>query len=391
MPGGTLRFLLYLLIAASLYLPAAVAFGEAVEKKLTPPIDIIGIGGAGVTSYDDFGMLFMNPAAFALYDDLMLSLIRAGISANLDLYNYYDIYNTLSKNGSDFSKLSSGQWKNLINSKAEIGATGPLALGFLWQGIGFLVYDQMLVSEVTKQDPGLPYVDFGSYMDIGCIAGFGFKIPVPVFLGKFTEIYGGVSVKYINRIKYENPRLSLIEAYDLGISLFDFKKGYLWGQAIGSDAGLLLKNEDLALGLVLRDWFGTQFSWREYSYNFQEINSTNNTAPTYWPTQLDVGSSYRFKTIFPSYFISDLILYFDLDNILDFKEDFFLKTRFGAEISIFKFIKLRGGFYKGYPTAGVGLVFPGFSINTAYYTEELGELPGTIPQQNFLLEFDLTM
>jgi hypothetical protein len=152
-----------------------------------------------------------------------------------------------------------------------------------------------------------------------------------------------------------------------------------------------VKSEDLSLGLVCRDWYGTQFSWREYSVNFQQINDPAGTQPTYWAPELDAGSSYRIKSILPQYFISDLTLYFDLDNITDFTEDFFLMTRIGAEITVFNFLKLRAGIYEGYPTAGFGLVFPVFTINAAYYTEELGELPGTIPEQNFVLEVDIIL
>ncbi len=382
-----------LLILFIIFLSASGVYfyAESTEFKPPPPVDIIATGGAGLTSYDKYGMLFMNPAAFALYDDLLVSLFRAGVSANYDLYNYYTIYNALQKNGGDYSQLTPDQWKTLINAKAELGAEGPLALGFLWQGVGLLFYDDMQSSITAKQDPGLPYFDFQSYLDLNCLAGIGFKIPVPVFLGEFTTVYGGVTVKYINRLKYSNPRMSLLEAYDTEISFINFDKGFLWGQAIGSDAGLLLKSEDLSLGLVVRDWFGTQFSWREYAANQQEIYNTNDTQPTYWAPELDIGSSYKIKSVLPQYFVSDLTFYFDLDNIQDFTQDFFLKVRLGAEIGLLTFIKLRAGIYKGYPTAGVGLVFPLLSINCAYYTEELGELPGSIPEQIFILEVDITI
>ncbi len=383
--------LIFLLLIYFLFI-TGLTFGLLTERKITRPVDIMAIGGAGITSYDKFGMLFMNPAAFALYDNLKVSLLRAGVSANWDCYNLYTVYDTLSKNGNDFSKLSSDQWKTLLNSRATIGVTGPLALGFIWEGIGFLFYNDLLTSIVVKQAPGLPYVDFGSYTDIGCLAGFGFKIPIPVFLGKFTMVYGGVTVKYIDRIKYENHRMSLLEAYDQGISVMDYKKGFLWGQAIGSDAGFMIKSEDLAFGLVLRDWFNTQFSWREYSADLKPIDATaGNNPPTYFPFQLDIGSSYRIQNVLPKYFISDLTFYLDLDNIQDFSQNFFLKTRIGFEVGFLAFMKLRGGIYQGYPTAGFALIFPFITINGAYYTEELGDIPGSIPEQNLVLEVDIVI
>lgn len=371
-------------------MPAAFLLGDSsTEVKPQPPVDIIATGGAGITSYDKYGMLFMNPAAFALYDDLMVSILRAGVSANYDLYNYYNIYNTLSRNGQNFAALSPAQWNSLVNAKAELGAVGPLAVGFLWQGVGILFYNEMQTSLAAKQDAGLPYFDYDSYLDFTCLAGCGFKIPIPVFLGKFTEVYAGISVKYINRIEYQDPRMSLLEAYDTALSFADFSRGFDWGQAIGSDAGLLLKSEDLALGLVIRDWFGTQFSWREYSFNGQPVDSPTNVPSTYWSPELDAGSSYRIKSVLPKYLLGDLTFYFDLDNIADFTQDFFLKVRMGAELDAFSFLKLRAGIYEGYPTAGFGLVFPVITVNFAYYTQELGELPGSEPEQEFILEMDV--
>jgi hypothetical protein len=106
---------------------------------------------------------------------------------------------------------------------------------------------------------------------------------------------------------------------------------------------------------------------------------------------VDIGSSYTIKSVLPRYFISDLKLYLDLDDIFNFNQDFFLKPRIGAEISVLSFIRLRGGFYEGYPTAGFGLVFPVITINFAFYTQELGELPGTIPETILKLEIDITI
>ncbi len=390
MRRALLRIMPLLLVLTSLSAGYLYCDGST-EVKPPPPVDIIATGGAGLTSYDKFGMLFMNPAAFALYNDLLVSVLRAGISANYDLYNYYSIFNALSQNGMNFSALSPTQWQELINANAELGVEGPIALGFLWQGIGVLFYNDFQTTLQTMQEAGFPYFNYDSYADFVCLAGFGFKIPVPVFLGKFSEVYAGVNVKYINRLEYSNPRMSLLEAYDTAISIAVFQNGFLWGQAIGSDAGLMLKSEDLALGLVMRDWFGTQFSWREYAANGQQIISPTNLVPTYWAPELDVGSSYTVKSVLPKYLLGDVTFYFDLDDILNFTQDFFLKVRLGAELGVFSFLKLRAGFYEGYPTAGFGLVFPLITINAAYFTEELGELPGSEPQQNYELEIDIIL
>jgi len=365
---------------------------RSTERKINYPLDIMGKGGAGLTSHANFGMLFMNPAAFALYKDLTVSLLKIGASINYDWYQFYTIYDTLSRSGGDLSALSSEQWKTLLNLRAMVGVTGPLAIGYIYDSIGFLLYNDILTSMVVKQSPGLPYVDFGSYMDVGCLTGFGFEFPLPVFLGKFIKGYGGLSIKFINRFKVEDHRMSIIEAYDMGLSLLSFQKGFLLGQAIGSDFGFMIKSEDWAFGLVLRDWFNTSFFWREYDANFKPIeNSTNKYEPTYWGFQMDIGGSYTLHDVLPNYFISDLSFYMDLANITEWSENFFLKVRIGAETTMFTFLKIRGGIYKGYPTAGLGFVLPFVTINIAYFTEELGPLPGSLPQQNLALDVQIIL
>ena len=373
--------IIYIILATPVFILA-----NSEEKKITVPVDIIATGGAGITSYDKFGMIYMNPAAFAIPENARISILKTGVTLNYDLYNYYSLYNYLANHNNDLSSLSSSQWKTLLNLNANIGLSGPLAVGYIWQGIGFLIYDDFLTSALVKQGPGLPYVDFGSYYDTTFLAGFGFKIPSPEFFGKFISSYAGITVKYINRLKYENPRMSLLETFDTFSGIVNFNKGFLWGQAIGSDVGYMVKGESWTGGFVIRDWFTTQFSWNEYDYKFNQIPTTNIPSTYFYPS-FDIGGSYRFNNFAENLNILGPTLYFDLVNIFDFSENYFLKVRFGVELAMFNFLRLRAGIYKGYPTAGFGLVFPFININAAYYTEELGDTPGSIPQQNYVLDF----
>jgi hypothetical protein len=374
-----------LFFIAGLLLFCSLSFSIS-ERKITYPVDIMATGGAGVTSYDKFGMIFMNPAAFALSEKPRFFFLKTGVSGNFGIYNFYDIYSALSKNNNDFTQLSSAQWKKLMNLDVHIGLSGPLSLGYMWEGIGILLYNDFSTSAIVQQTSGLPYVDFGSYLDIGILIGFGFKIPLLIDLGKFSSLYGGITIKYINRLKYENQRMSVLELFDSTLGLMNFKKGLLWGQAIGSDLGLLLKSERWAFGIVLRDWFTTPFGWQEYNLNFQPIASNPPLSATYYMPSLDIGFSYKIKNVLPQYSISDLTLYFDLANVFDFTENFFLKTRLGAEIFAFKFLTLRAGLYKGYLTAGFGINTGFMTINAAYFTEEHGGLPGSKPEEIYTIE-----
>lgn len=367
-----------------LFLCGVTVYPVSTERNINKPIDIMAAGGTGVTAYDKFGMFFMNPATFAVNEKGTFSILKLGAFANYDLLNYFGLYNAMQAAGNDITKLSPDQLKQLFSLSANVGITGPLGFGYISDNMGLLLYDNFMSTATVHQGPGLPFVDFGTYLEFGFTVGYGFKIPVPVFLGKMTRAYGGITVKYLNRFKYENRRMSVLEMMDSVDSLLSFKKGFLWGQAIGSDLGLLVKDESLAFGLVVRDWFKTQFSWTEYTAEFQMLGSTN--APTYFSPSCDLGVSYRIRNVISRYMISDLTFSFDIVNAFDFTEYYFLKLRVGLEFSAFGFIRVRTGIYKGYPTVGLGLVFPIVTINAAYYTEELGELPGNIPQSVVVAE-----
>lgn len=377
------RFVIFLLLAVGLH-----AFTPLdVERKIHKPIDIMAAGGAGVTAYDKFGMFYMNPATFAVREKGTLSVLKLGASANYDLINYYTLYQAIEAAGGDITKLPADQVRQVLRMSANVGVTGPLGFGYIADGMGLLLYDEIMTTATVKQSAGLPFVDFGTYLETGLIVGYGFKIPVPAFLGRFTRAYGGVIVKYLHRFKYENKRMSFLELVDFGMSVMNFNKGFLWGQAIGSDLGLLVKDEQWAFGLVFRDWFNTAFSWTEYTVQFEPVGSTNPI--TYFPASCDIGASYRIPSVLPRYLISDLTFSLDLVNIFDFTENFFLKTRIGMEFSAFGFLRLRTGVYKGYPTAGIGFMLPLLTINATYYTEELGSLPGSVPQSILIAEVQL--
>lgn len=371
-------FLLFLTLAFS------YSYSMSTERNINKPIDIMGAGGTGVTAYDKFGMFYMNPATFAVNEKGTFSILKLGAFANYDLLNYYNLYNEIQAVGNDITKLSADQLKQLFSLSANVGMTGPLGFGYIADNMGMLLYNNFMSTATVHQGPGLPFVDFGTYLEFGFTVGYGFKIPVPVFLGKMTRAYGGVTIKYLNRFKYENRRMSLLEMMDAPSTLMSFQKGFLWGQAIGSDLGLLVKDESLAFGLVVRDWFSTHFSWTEYTAEFNAISSTNPS--TYFSPSCDLGVSYRIRNVISRYMISDLTFSFDIVNAFDFTEYYFLKLRVGLEFSAFGFMRVRTGIYKGYPTFGLGLVFPIVTINTAYYTEELGELPGNIPQSVVVAE-----
>ncbi len=64
------------------------------------------------------------------------------------------------------------------------------------------------------------------------------------------------------------------------------------------------------------------------------------------------------------------------------------KTRMGLEFLLSGLLALRGGFYQGYPTAGVALVTSFINVEWTYFGRELGTYPGQQPEWNQRLSID---
>lgn len=370
-----------------LLLCSVTLFGFETERTITKPIRVMARGGTGVTAYNDYSVFFMNPAGLGVTNKLKLSFLEVGATANYDIYDLSLLAPKIQ--GGSFSNLTDDDWNKLVNANAVVGLSGPVALGMILDHFGLYIYDTSLVSAAVQQSAGLPYADFGAYIDVGVTAGYGFEVPLPFDIGKMNKFYVGATLKFINRIKLEDSRMSIIEMYDLANSLTSGERGILMGQAFGSDLGMLFKSENWSAGMVIRDWFSTQFGWKEYDINLKAMDSTNIPNSGYMPS-FDIGGSYTLKTPLAKYLLGDIVFSMDLVDIFDWSENFWLKTRIGMEIStLWDLIKLRCGLYKGYPTVGLGLDIPLFNLNVAYYTEELGEMPGSKPQQTFVADLQI--
>lgn len=352
------------------------------EIGLSLPAEIMGAGGTGIVASEKFGMFFMNPASFGVTSKSYFSLVKTGIRINYDFYEYFSSFQNVGGD-TDIQTLLPQIAPIISKLNVSAGVNGPLAFGYMTEGVGFLIYNDFTSSFSTHFSGIFPYIDFLACADLVFLSGFGRKFDIPFYFGKSVTTYAGISIKYINRFRFHNPRLSILEAYDLYAS--GFKDGFLWGQAIGSDIGILFKGENVSVGFVVKDWFNTFFSWSAYDTNFQYI-SNRTVEPTYYPPSFNLGISYKLQNFLLKYGLRDWTFYFDLVDVFYFEENYFLKLRFGTEVTFFSIFKARAGIYKGYPTLGFGVDIPFMHINFAYYTEELSKQPGYKPQQNFLLE-----
>ncbi|MFW6133952.1 MAG: hypothetical protein ACOC5R_00075 [Elusimicrobiota bacterium] len=68
------------------------------------------------------------------------------------------------------------------------------------------------------------------------------------------------------------------------------------------------------------------------------------------------------------------------------KSTFFTKLYMGGEANLSDILKVRGGFYQGYPSFGFGL---GGILDYAFYARELSVFPGLSPEWNHVLSISM--
>jgi hypothetical protein len=358
------------------------------EQRITVPIDVMATGGAGIASVNRFSMLYMNPAALGVNAYNAFSVLKIGATINYDLIELAMEY--AEAGDIDYANFSEEEWQRLLNLKAYAGINSPLALGYIGYGIGILLYNDIVTSFKINQAPGLPSVDLGIFSDIGLSVNYGFEVPLPFFIGKFSKLYAGINLKYIFRIKQDGYRMSLLEAFDIVSAITEGERGLLVGHCISSDVGFLFDTPNIAVGLVIRDWFNPPFVWGEYNYvdgSLVKMETDYEIERTYFYPSLDIGMAY--KSVQNLFVLSEMNFYFDIVNSLDFSENYLLKLRLGAEVTLLRVFKFRAGLYKGYPTIGLGIDLPVINFNFAYYTEELGRAPGNIPQERIMFDIHL--
>ncbi|MBN2407927.1 MAG: conjugal transfer protein TraF [Elusimicrobia bacterium] len=354
------------------------AKGEPVQIEA---VEAYGMGGAGMTVMGRYDVLY-NPALLALKSGFHMRILELPISISNDIFKFYDFYDENQEELEDFDEQDAGKQAELLDEisdtvtdykvRLRIGAVNPSISagpfpfygrdGKIWCGLG--IYDQVDVG--AKMNAGLliPTVDFWARVDVQAVMPLAYKIPsLPYSLP--GEAYAGINLKLVNRYKYEENRMSVLEFSDFDVDEDDVKKG----NGYGWDWGLLYKySEKWTFSYVMKDFLSTRIG---YDDDTSEVIKT----------QVGLGSAYNLtKLITLAGEVRD-IKFDDLG-----KATFFTKLYLGGELNLINILRLRAGLYQGYPSFGFGLL--GF-LNYAFYARELSEYPGNDPEWNHVFSLSI--
>lgn len=365
---------------------------------------VMAMGGAFCAIADDKNMLFFNPAGFATYGQMEVSIRDAIVDPTLwrpqynnigDLTVYSYTYNRELVE-LFYSMLSFGQ-SGLLGGKSD-PFTQLYDMGY-FTDMGSLSYDEHVeanklinklynsriryIANLELLSYARHYFGFGFFYNQDIVLDFrpagllpevsgyvyadaifpvGIGIPVPGH--KRWSV--GLTYKYFQRLKVEvNTIEDLIEAIDFfenmgyinedsleSKSFFDtFLEGYDTDKAAHS--AKIGTGHGFDLGFMYRPTYAWKFGLL-LSDVYTHIRWWDGSEPSYIPFNARIGAAWM-----PSFdwiIFSDPIIASDIEDVLhQQKKNIFLKWHLGAEIKLlFNLFALRGGINDGYLSYGAG-------------------------------------
>jgi hypothetical protein len=350
-----------LTLVAILALPLSnVALGDE-RQHIYRSAYFLGRGDTGIATADGRDAIFYNPAGLAqgtgIYKETALVSPHVEFSKNSR-----DLYRQLSVEGSDETETL----KKQVGKPQHLGIYNLTALVFRRAAIGALVSNQtnLLVSKSVKQG-GLEHVNANSTINQAMTFSLAERF--------WSEtLHLGITGKYINRGQGEVDA-SIIDAQDLG----ELNQGDLigYGSGSGADFGMMLKfggkkkfQATQSLGLTVENIGGTHMSSSDDAAVLTDLEQTVNVG--YATIVGTTVSKFKF-----------LVDYRDITSAAE--TNTIKKTHLGAELDVANFVGVCGGFNQGYPTAGLYVDIRFLRIDVGFYTQEMGELVGSYPDQRY--------
>jgi hypothetical protein len=350
----------------SLLLSLIISTAAVAASVETYTIQQKAMGGVSVATYTDVSQFQSNPAKLGLIDGIELNLLNLEGGINKELHeNMSDIQALMDE--TDESKQIE-MLKDLTPMKigAKVSALPILSFSKKNFGISIISKGQINGRLKRKSAPGL---ELSGQTDTNFVLGFSKPVKI-----KNRPVIIGLSPKYVSRATIYD-KVTGVDEIDWtqaellrlinGIDELDVDTYKVSG--FGLDAGLLMPFESKRTA----GFFGVSVKniVSGLSGTKDRLNKTSDIT-TRDPFGVTVGTS--FDTPLP--LIRKTTIAADY-NLIDSNGGFFKRLHFGVEKKL-TILSLRAGVNQGYIGGGFGLDLKIFTVNYAFFGEELGEKIG---------------
>lgn len=342
---------------ADMYVPTGISSHLNVAQ--------MGMGGLTTTVGTNAHTLFYNPALLNR-QEFSLEIAPANVGFDNDVLEVLDFVKDHQDEFDNFEELDEDEQEQFIRDSQVfdnkwVGVQITPYLGFAARNFGLGAYAVSYADVKIDQGVFIPAISLRGYMDIVIGAGIGRYVNI---MGKSFEM--GLTGRYIQRRSVPPIRVSATDADDADDiletaidELEDVKSGF--GIDVGMirtlKLGLLGQGTGLDYGVVVQDLVGVLDGWVKPNVKVGAMVHLP-FAGSFLIPRWDVGI--------------EMTDFFNRQGV-----NLFQRINMGTELCLFSgYIKLRGGFHQGYPTAGAGIKLLILSLDYAYFTRELGTKPG---------------
>ena len=229
---------------------------------------------------------------------------------------------------------------------------------------------------------------------VAIITGLAFPIKLAG-----TTLYVGADIRPMIRASIKNAAINDIMGFIDSLSddsaAAPAGMNVYHGLGIALDAGVIWEAGPFRAGLALRD-IGAKFAYKNTPADeFAAFLGTNSALPAEGeastvlledsytiPMSLRLGLAFHpdlgaLKSLIdPMVHVEYRETFYTEEDSTEANQSFFTKLHAGAEVKLLSFLKLRGGLYQGYLTAGAGIKLLFLDVNVAYFSQEKGIVTG---------------
>ncbi|MCD6121989.1 MAG: hypothetical protein J7K04_09150 [Spirochaetales bacterium] len=354
------------------------------------------LGGTHVALADDLTSLFSNPAGFkSAGPELSIAGITMGLAG--PIFDMASVIIESSSGGNPQDILLSSNVQDMLKSLyASMELVGPLAFGYVGQGLGFGFFSN---SNIAFSSSGtVPAIAADVDEDFLFAGGYAFRIPLPA-LWNSTLDFGAMLKAFVRgSLSISSSMIDLISLLQSPSMDIIYSQPFKLGIGVGLDAGVLYSWEKMiSFGIVGRNLYAPTLE-----NNYSTFNSfINSETPTesfgLVPIDLSAGIMFSPDLGAVEHYISGLKIFLDYSDILDFlthpatASNPVLHVGFGTEIVLLEILSIRAGFNEGLFSAGLGIDLSLVTISLSMFGSELSPEPGLRPVYNLLIGIDFSL
>ena len=361
------------------------AYAEALEGYRPTNPQIMGMGGAGLTTNDSVDSLFYNPSILG-QGKFRLSIPSLTVTVN-HIYDFLkkgsdgtSAYEKVMKLTGEGSEVNYADYLPIVSDLIGSGkgkiASVEASTGMLANVFGFAAN----VNETIRTYNGSLISD----LKVSALVGIGFS-----FGSEDVRVNVGATGKFNANVFSERIVPSKFVS---GNTEEEITIPFAIGTAVPFDFGVSLRYHGLKATATLTDVDIAGLG--EYIYELTAISvnsdpsSTESSEPVMYKTdykytpnpKLNFGVAFDTESATGLKLALDVVDVISMKDALDagysFKSVFLGHMKAGAEFSLFNFLKVRGGMNSGYFTLGGSVNIGIITLDAAYFWEELGSFAG---------------